>query len=217
MDESINICPVSNICSKDDIHVSRLAHTRLMENNVRGDAFSIIAHLQNKAIGEGVVSECLKDSSVDTDSGFLFYYCTATICRQLIVGFLCVCRILDVEPNRLSVGGIRSMESVLHRRGQIATHDFVGCIMELAVNGRPLEPSQALASHGILDRSATPPPTYHLNSLQSEFHPLAILSRLLPSVCLLSRCGTSARLLHTFSKAERYQKPVADIYLFQIF
>lgn len=43
-----------------------------MENNVRGDAFSIIAHLQNKAIGEGVVSECLKDSSVDTDSGFYF-------------------------------------------------------------------------------------------------------------------------------------------------
>ncbi|KAJ8015524.1 hypothetical protein DPEC_G00027020, partial [Dallia pectoralis] len=60
--------------------------------------------------------------------------------------------ILDVGPNRLSVGGVRSIEPVLHRRGQIATHDFVGCIMELAVNGRPLEPSQALASHGILDR-----------------------------------------------------------------
>ncbi|XP_015248433.1 PREDICTED: protocadherin Fat 4 [Cyprinodon variegatus] len=60
--------------------------------------------------------------------------------------------ILDVHPNRLSVGGVRSIEPVLHRRGQIATHDFVGCIMELAVNGRPLEPSQALASRGILDR-----------------------------------------------------------------
>uniref|UniRef100_A0A8D3DRM0 Protocadherin Fat 4 n=1 Tax=Scophthalmus maximus TaxID=52904 RepID=A0A8D3DRM0_SCOMX len=60
--------------------------------------------------------------------------------------------ILDVQPNRLSVGGVRSIEPVLHRRGQIATHDFVGCIMELAVNGRPLEPSQALASRGILDR-----------------------------------------------------------------
>ncbi|CAB1337314.1 unnamed protein product [Coregonus sp. 'balchen'] len=49
-------------------------------------------------------------------------------------------------------GGVRSIEPVLHRRGQVATHDFVGCIMEFAVNGRPLEPSQALASHGILDR-----------------------------------------------------------------
>uniref|UniRef100_A0A4W5JBD6 Protocadherin Fat 4 n=1 Tax=Hucho hucho TaxID=62062 RepID=A0A4W5JBD6_9TELE len=60
--------------------------------------------------------------------------------------------ILDVGPNRLSVGGVRSIEPVLHRRGQVATHDFVGCIMEFAVNGRPLEPSQALVSHGILDR-----------------------------------------------------------------
>ncbi|XP_046896500.1 protocadherin Fat 4 [Hypomesus transpacificus] len=60
--------------------------------------------------------------------------------------------ILDVQPNRVSVGGVRSMEALLHRRGQVATHDFVGCIMELAVNGRPLEPSQALASRGILDR-----------------------------------------------------------------
>ncbi|XP_029020737.1 protocadherin Fat 4 isoform X2 [Betta splendens] len=60
--------------------------------------------------------------------------------------------ILDVQPNRLSVGGVRTIEPVLHRRGQVASHDFVGCIMEFAVNGRPLEPSQALASHGILDR-----------------------------------------------------------------
>uniref|UniRef100_A0A3Q1ASY8 Protocadherin Fat 4 n=1 Tax=Amphiprion ocellaris TaxID=80972 RepID=A0A3Q1ASY8_AMPOC len=60
--------------------------------------------------------------------------------------------ILDVHPNRLSVGGVRSIDPVLHRRGQVATHDFVGCIMEFAVNGRPLEPSQALASRGILDR-----------------------------------------------------------------
>lgn len=66
-----------------------------------------------------------------------------------------------MQPNRLSVGGVRSIEAVLLRRGQVATHDFVGCIMEFAVNGRPLEPSQALASRGILDRSvpsAPPPP-----------------------------------------------------------
>lgn len=62
-------------------------------------------------------------------------------------------RILDVQPNRVSVGGVRSIEGLLHRKGQVATHDFVGCIMEFAVNGRPLEPSQALSSHGVLDRS----------------------------------------------------------------
>uniref|UniRef100_A0A8C9R1A2 Protocadherin Fat 4 n=1 Tax=Scleropages formosus TaxID=113540 RepID=A0A8C9R1A2_SCLFO len=60
--------------------------------------------------------------------------------------------ILDVQPNRLSVGGVRSFEDILQRPGQVSTHDFVGCIMEFAVNGRPLEPGQALASQGILDR-----------------------------------------------------------------
>ncbi|XP_018106636.1 protocadherin Fat 4 [Xenopus laevis] len=59
---------------------------------------------------------------------------------------------LDVQPNRITVGGIRSLEPILQRRGQIQSHDFVGCIMEFAVNGRPLEPSQALSAQGILDR-----------------------------------------------------------------
>ncbi|XP_009704386.1 PREDICTED: protocadherin Fat 4-like, partial [Cariama cristata] len=59
---------------------------------------------------------------------------------------------LDVQPNRVTVGGIRSVEPILQRRGQVESHDFVGCIMEFAVNGRPLEPSQALAAQGILDR-----------------------------------------------------------------
>ncbi|KAM7143149.1 protocadherin Fat 4 [Molossus nigricans] len=59
---------------------------------------------------------------------------------------------LDVQPNRVTVGGIRSLEPVLQRRGHVESHDFVGCVMEFAVNGRPLEPSQALATQGILDQ-----------------------------------------------------------------
>ncbi|XP_036985754.2 protocadherin Fat 4 isoform X1 [Artibeus jamaicensis] len=59
---------------------------------------------------------------------------------------------LDVQPNRVTVGGIKSLEPVLQRRGHVESHDFVGCIMEFAVNGRPLEPSQALAAQGILDQ-----------------------------------------------------------------
>uniref|UniRef100_A0A8C5P425 FAT atypical cadherin 4 n=1 Tax=Jaculus jaculus TaxID=51337 RepID=A0A8C5P425_JACJA len=59
---------------------------------------------------------------------------------------------LDVQPNRITVGGIRSLDPILQRRGQVESHDFVGCIMEFAVNGRPLEPSQALAAQGILDQ-----------------------------------------------------------------
>ncbi|XP_060103362.1 protocadherin Fat 4 [Heteronotia binoei] len=59
---------------------------------------------------------------------------------------------LDVQPNRVTIGGIRSIEPILQRKGQVESHDFVGCIMEFAVNGRPLEPSQALAAEGILDQ-----------------------------------------------------------------
>nr|KAF6346486.1 FAT atypical cadherin 4 [Pipistrellus kuhlii] len=59
---------------------------------------------------------------------------------------------LDVQPNRVTVGGIRSLDPVLQRRGHVESHDFIGCIMEFAVNGRPLEPSQALAAQGILDQ-----------------------------------------------------------------
>ncbi|KAG8511218.1 Protocadherin Fat 4 [Galemys pyrenaicus] len=59
---------------------------------------------------------------------------------------------LDVQPNRVSVGGVRSLDPLLQRPGQVESHDFVGCVMELAVNGRPLEPSRALASQGILDQ-----------------------------------------------------------------
>ncbi|XP_075056154.1 protocadherin Fat 4 [Mixophyes fleayi] len=59
---------------------------------------------------------------------------------------------LDVQPNRITVGGIRSLEPILQRKRQVQSHDFVGCIMEFAVNGRPLEPSQALSAQGILDR-----------------------------------------------------------------
>ncbi|KFO35535.1 protocadherin Fat 4 [Fukomys damarensis] len=59
---------------------------------------------------------------------------------------------LDVQPNRVTVGGIRSLEPILQRRGHVESHDFVGCVMEFAVNGRPLEPSQALSSQGTLDQ-----------------------------------------------------------------
>ncbi|XP_042193825.1 LOW QUALITY PROTEIN: protocadherin Fat 4 [Callorhinchus milii] len=91
----------------------------------------------------GLVASLTVDTcSEDQESG----YCTATSMTSATDWTL------EVQPNRLTVGGIRSVEPILQRRGQVVTHDFVGCVMEFAVNGRPLEPSQALANHGILDR-----------------------------------------------------------------
>uniref|UniRef100_UPI00398F28FC protocadherin Fat 4 n=1 Tax=Pristiophorus japonicus TaxID=55135 RepID=UPI00398F28FC len=91
----------------------------------------------------GLVASLTVDScSEDQEAG----YCTATSLTSASDWTL------EVQPNRLTVGGIRSIEPILQRKGQVVTHDFVGCVMEFAVNGRPLEPSQALANHGILDR-----------------------------------------------------------------
>lgn len=105
-------------------------------------------------------------------------------CTEALFVLPFTCRILDVQPNHLSVGGVRSIEPVLQRRGQIATHDFVGCIMEFAVNGRPLEPSQALASHGILDRSAKLHPSLPPSCLSH----LSVFPNLLEA-----RCGISVQ------------------------
>ncbi|XP_072112240.1 protocadherin Fat 4 [Mobula birostris] len=91
----------------------------------------------------GLVASLTVDScSEDQEAG----YCTATSLTSASDWTL------EVQPNRLTIGGIRSIEPILQRKVQVITHDFVGCVMEFAVNGRPLEPSQALASHGILDR-----------------------------------------------------------------
>ncbi|XP_069781342.1 protocadherin Fat 4 isoform X2 [Narcine bancroftii] len=91
---------------------------------------------------ELVASLTVDSCSEDQEAG----YCTATSLTSASDWTL------DVHPNRLTIGGIRSIEPILQRKGQVITHDFVGCVMEFAVNGRPLEPSQALANHGILDR-----------------------------------------------------------------
>ncbi|XP_051253136.1 protocadherin Fat 4 isoform X2 [Dicentrarchus labrax] len=59
-------------------------------------------------------------------------------------------RTLDVGSN-MTFGGLRSFESILLHPAQIKTHDFVGCIRNIHVNGILLRPSMALATYNILD------------------------------------------------------------------
>ncbi|KAM6987514.1 protocadherin Fat 4 [Tautogolabrus adspersus] len=60
-------------------------------------------------------------------------------------------RTLDVGSN-MTFGGLRSAESILLHPAQIKTHDFVGCIRNIHVNGILLRPSMALSTYNILDR-----------------------------------------------------------------
>ncbi|XP_031153242.2 protocadherin Fat 4 [Sander lucioperca] len=70
-------------------------------------------------------------------------------------------RTLDVGSN-MTFGGTRTFESILQHPAQIKTHDFVGCIRNIHVNGILLRPSMALATYNILDRCprTTPSPCH---------------------------------------------------------
>ncbi|XP_047449254.1 protocadherin Fat 4 [Mugil cephalus] len=61
-------------------------------------------------------------------------------------------RTLDVGNTNMTLGGLRTVEVILQHPAQIKTHDFVGCIRKIYINGILLRPSMALAAHNILDR-----------------------------------------------------------------
>lgn len=61
-------------------------------------------------------------------------------------------RTLDVGGSNMTFGGVRSIESVLLRPGQVQTHDFVGCVRNMKVNGIPLGLTKALAAYNFLER-----------------------------------------------------------------
>ncbi|KAL7400452.1 hypothetical protein ABVT39_012542 [Epinephelus coioides] len=70
-------------------------------------------------------------------------------------------RTLDVGSN-LTFGGTKTFESILLRPAQIKTHDFIGCIRNIHVNGILLRPAMALATYNVLDRCprTTPSPCH---------------------------------------------------------
>lgn len=51
----------------------------------------------------------------------------------------------------MTVGGLRNFDSTLLPHAQINTHNFVGCMRNLRVNGIPLRPSTALAAYNVID------------------------------------------------------------------
>lgn len=67
---------------------------------------------------------------------------------------LCVStsRTLDVGNSNMTFGGLRTVESILLHPAQIKTHDFVGCIRNVHVNGILLRPSMALTTYNILHK-----------------------------------------------------------------
>ena len=52
----------------------------------------------------------------------------------------------------MTFGGLRSIGVLLVHPGQVRTHDFVGCVRNIHVNGRALTPYMALGAHNIIQR-----------------------------------------------------------------
>ena len=61
-------------------------------------------------------------------------------------------RTLDVGGSNVTFGGLRTVEFILQHPAQIKTHDFVGCIRNIHVNGFLLRAAMALATYNILDK-----------------------------------------------------------------
>ncbi|XP_022055843.2 protocadherin Fat 4 isoform X3 [Acanthochromis polyacanthus] len=61
-------------------------------------------------------------------------------------------RTLDVGNNNMTIGGLRTIDFILLHPTQIKSHDFVGCIRNIHINGILLRPSMALATYNIFDR-----------------------------------------------------------------
>ncbi|KAM6933327.1 protocadherin Fat 4-like [Xenentodon cancila] len=61
-------------------------------------------------------------------------------------------RTLDAGNTRMTFGGLRTLESIFLHPGQIKTHDFIGCIQNIYINGILLIPLMALATYNVLDR-----------------------------------------------------------------
>lgn len=47
------------------------------------------------------------------------------------------------------LGGVATIESIQDRPGQVHSHDFIGCIQSVSVNGRSLNLSNPLKSRGV--------------------------------------------------------------------
>ncbi|XP_053728200.1 protocadherin Fat 4 [Synchiropus splendidus] len=58
---------------------------------------------------------------------------------------------LDVNDNNMTVGGLRSVASLSLSSAPVQTHDFVGCIRNIYVNGIVMRLSTALAANNVLN------------------------------------------------------------------
>ena len=59
--------------------------------------------------------------------------------KSVLILYTCklknVFRVLELSTTTLSIGGVNDMDTILSRKNQVETHDFVGCLRSLRVDG----------------------------------------------------------------------------------
>nr|XP_015806508.2 protocadherin Fat 4-like isoform X1 [Nothobranchius furzeri] len=91
----------------------------------------------------GNMGSLLVDNCTDVENnGFCFSESDGTIME----------RTLDVGNTKMTFGGLRTHQFLLQHPNQIKSHDFVGCIRNIYINGKLLRPTMGLAVHNVVDR-----------------------------------------------------------------
>ena len=60
-------------------------------------------------------------------------------------------RKLEVGNSPLHIGGIRDINTILNRTGQVSSHDFVGCVRSFIINGQDKLKEVPTVSEGVTD------------------------------------------------------------------
>ena len=58
-------------------------------------------------------------------------------------------RFMDTGPDVLYIAGVADMQTLLQRPGDVATHDFIGCLRDVVLSGVDLQSQTPIASNGI--------------------------------------------------------------------
>ena len=74
----------------------------------------------------------------------LWYICINNV-------FYVSCRYMDTTLDILYIAGVSSIETLLQYPGQVASHDFSGCLRDFIINGKTVQSQKPIASNGITD------------------------------------------------------------------
>lgn len=93
----------------------------------------------------------------------MYFYTLLNFNRKLIFWYLCFCsNYLDLNGHPMFLGGLKDIEIIQTRPGQISSHDFVGCVREFRINTvNHLTSTTPNSQSNVLDKCPRSSPSGH--------------------------------------------------------